>query len=291
MKHVLLLIALILFFSCSGKNSKNIPLSDNTVKENKSTSRILDNNSSDCKVQVQENNIVLLCHGKKTTYQGLMINEMSISTNFSQGTNNEFSLIYELNASATKVKEKYNFIYSERGIFLVYKEVIKFGQEGIMSNRIYFDSFDMKDKTYENLESQGSQLEENFSQNNATVNYLDFKSKNFAKKIFNTSNEDIFINYPETSPDDILITDVEVANNLAFSLEQKGVYNDSKFLLQNIISQYPNRVVAYLNLADVEWGLENKEEARKYYNLYLSLMKKQNKDLNKIPKRLYDRIN
>lgn len=248
------------------------------------------NNSSDCKVQVQENNIVLLCHDKKTTYQGLLINEMSISTNFSQGTNNEFSLIYELNASATKVKEKYNFIYSERGIFLVYKEVIKFGQEGIMSNRIYFDSFDMKDKTYENLESQGSQLEENFSQNNATVNYLDFKSKNFAKKIFNTSNEDIFINYPETSPDDILITDVEVANNLAFSLEQKGVYNDSKFLLQNIISQYPNRVVAYLNLADAEWGLENKEEARKYYNLYLSLMNKQNKDLNKIPKRLYDRI-
>ena len=65
------------------------------------------NNSSDCKVQVQENNIVLLCHDKKTTYQGLLINEMSISTNFSQGTNNEFSLIYELNASATKVKEIY----------------------------------------------------------------------------------------------------------------------------------------------------------------------------------------
>ncbi|MCJ7934538.1 MAG: tetratricopeptide repeat protein [Chryseobacterium sp.] len=245
----------------------------------------------DCKIQVQEKNIVLLCHDKKIVYKDLVINEMSVSTDFIKGKNNEFSLLYELNASTTKIKEKYNFIYSDHGIFLIYKEVLKFGKDGIMSNRIYFDAFDMRDRNYESLESLGDQLEETFAHNNAAVSYFDLKNKKFATRIFKASNEDIFINYPEPAQRNIIITDVEAANNLAFSLEQKGAYSDAKLLLNNIISQYPERVVAYLNLADAEWSLDNKEEAKKNYNLYLSLMKKQNKNLSKIPKRVYDRIN
>ncbi|MET3038356.1 tetratricopeptide repeat protein [Chryseobacterium sp. NRRL B-14859] len=244
---------------------------------------------SDCKVQVQERDVILHCHDKKIIYKNLVINEISVSTDFVQGKNNEFSLIYELNASTTKIKEKYHFTYSDHGIFLIYKEVLKFGKDGIASNRIYFDSFDMKDKDYEKIQSLGNQLSETFVQNNIMINYFDLNNKKFAIKTFTTSSEDIFISYPEASQDNVTITDVETANNLAFSLEQKGVYNDAKFLLQNIISQYPERIVAYLNLADTEWMLNNKEEAKKNYNLYLSLMKKQNKNLKRIPQRVYDR--
>ncbi|ASE63761.1 tetratricopeptide repeat protein [Chryseobacterium indologenes] len=245
---------------------------------------------TDCKVQVQGKDIILLCHDKTIIYKNLVINEMSVSTDFVQGKNNEFSLIYELDASVTKVKEKYNFVYSDRGIFLIYKEVIKYGKNGIMGNRIYFDVFNMQDKNYENLQSLGDQLEETFTQNNAAVNYFDFQNKKFAKQTFNTSNEDTFINYPESSQNALVITDVETANNLAFALEQKEGYNESLFILQNIISQYPDRVVAYLNLADIEWVLNHKNEAEKYYKLYLSFMKKQKKDLNRVPQRVYDRI-
>lgn len=159
-----------------------------------------------------------------------------------------------------------------------------------MGNRIYFDVFNMQDKNYENLQSLGDQLEETFTQNNAAVNYFDFQNKKFAKQTFNTSNEDTFIDYPESSQNALVITDVETANNLAFALEQKEGYNESLFILQNIISQYPDRVVVYLNLADIEWVLNHKNEAEKYYKLYLSLMKKQKKDLNRIPQRVYNRI-
>lgn len=243
-----------------------------------------------CKIQIQERNIVLICHDQKTIYKDLIIDEMSISTDFLKDKNNEFSLVYELNGSATKVKEKYNFIYSNQGIFLIYKEVVKFGKEGIMSNRAYFEPIDMKGKNYENIQSLGDQLEETFSQNNATINYFDTNNKIFAKNSLNKTNEDIFINYPDLSQSKITITDVESANNLAFLLEQKDANNESKFLLQHIISQYPERVVAYLNLADAEWKLNHKDEAKKNYTFYLSIMKKQKKNLTKIPQRVYERI-
>ncbi|WP_326983272.1 tetratricopeptide repeat protein [Chryseobacterium sp. MYb264] len=280
------IILLLSFFilSCSKESAKQIKENKPFVPHEKSYS------ASECTVQREEKNIILLCNGKKTIYEGLIVDEMSISTDFIKGENNEFYLMYELNASATKMKEKYNFIYSDRGIFLVYKEVLKFGKGGLMGNRIYFEPIDMKGKSFENIQSLGDQLEEIFSQNNAAINYFDTNNKIFAKNTLNETNEDIFINYPEISQNKIAITDAESANNLAFLLEQKDANKESELLLQHIIAQYPERVVAYLNLADVEWKINSQDEAKKHYNFYLSLMKKQNKSVNKIPQRVYDRI-
>ena len=39
-----------------------------------------------------------------------------------------------------------------------------------------------------------------------------------------------------------------------------------------------------------KWGFDENEDAKKSYQKYLSLMKSQNKDLNKVPKRVYERI-
>jgi hypothetical protein len=48
--------------------------------------------------------------------------------------------------------------------------------------------------------------------------------------------------------------------------------------------------VARLNLADVYWKLNYKEKAKEKYEIYIYLMKSQNKDLNKILKRVNERI-
>ena len=48
--------------------------------------------------------------------------------------------------------------------------------------------------------------------------------------------------------------------------------------------------MGYLNLWDAEWGFDEKKDAKKSYLTYIRLMKMQNKDLNKIPQRVYDRL-
>ena len=41
---------------------------------------------------------------------------------------------------------------------------------------------------------------------------------------------------------------------------------------------------------DAQWGFDDNENAKKSYLKYISLMKSQGKDLNKIPKRVHERI-
>lgn len=80
-------------------------------------------------------------------------------------------------------------------------------------------------------------------------------------------------------------------NDLAYYVGQcKDGKTSSIFLLKEIIKKEPSRIVAYLNLGDAKWDFEQKEDAKESYNKYISLMKKQNKDLKKIPQRVYDRI-
>ncbi|ROI04143.1 tetratricopeptide repeat protein [Chryseobacterium sp. G0240] len=78
-------------------------------------------------------------------------------------------------------------------------------------------------------------------------------------------------------------------NDFAFNL---GNVNPSVSIqiLEKIIKKYPDRVVTYLNIADSYWAAGNKEAAKKNYKQYLSLMKSQKKDLNKVPKYVGERI-
>ena len=287
----LLLSTFICFLACSGKEKNSVTASD-ILKDHIEVKKSNLNNSDslNCKIEIKGNNLILTKDNKKIIYRDLIINEMSVTTNFIKETDNKFSLVYELNASTTKIKEKYSFTYSAQGIVLIYKEVVKYGEEGFSGNRIYFNRFNIKDKSYDDLESLASTTEEEFSKSKPTFNYFDFKNKQFGKVILDDSAENIFIKYPDLRVANILISKVELANNLAYSLEQNGDYIDSKYLLKNIIMQYPERLVAYLNLGDADWNLNNKQEAKKSYIFYISLMKSQNKDLSKIPQRVYERI-
>ncbi|MFY1047383.1 tetratricopeptide repeat protein [Chryseobacterium sp. GP-SGM7] len=87
----------------------------------------------------------------------------------------------------------------------------------------------------------------------------------------------------------ISASNITKINDFAFSLESINP-SVSINVLQKIIQKYPDRVVAYLNIANSYWITGKKEKAIENYKTYISLMKSQKKDLNKIPKYVTERI-
>lgn len=82
---------------------------------------------------------------------------------------------------------------------------------------------------------------------------------------------------------------VSAYNNYAFYLAEKHEYIKSKKLLEKIVSMFPGRVVAQLNLADVCYAMHEYDKAQSYYHSYMRLMTKINKK-GKIPNRVWKRI-
>lgn len=78
-------------------------------------------------------------------------------------------------------------------------------------------------------------------------------------------------------------------NDKAYYLQGYLCHETAVYILNKILIIDPNRVVAWLNLADSQWALHRKPAAKKAYQQYLKLMKSQNKTLNKVPKRVYVR--
>ncbi|MGE6792032.1 tetratricopeptide repeat protein [Pseudomonas guineae] len=70
--------------------------------------------------------------------------------------------------------------------------------------------------------------------------------------------------------------------------EQAGYYQEAVELLKHITLKHPDRVVAYLNLADAYWGLGKKELAQKAYNRYHENMIETGKQ-RRIPERVQSR--
>lgn len=289
MKYLIIVLLGLVLNSCekSEKEKSNV----SPEQQSKSIIPDADGSNQNCKVLTKDKDLILDCGRKQIVYKNLIVNEISISTELIQNKNHSFSLLYELNASATKMKEKYDFIYSDQGITLVDKEIMKFGQEGLMINRIYVEDFDMSNKTYDDLQSLGSELPDNFELTRSSMSIYDSKKTLFATQDFQSTIENLFVEYPDMGQSQTKIINVESANNQAFALEKIGANEESKTLLEEITSQFPDRIVAYLNLADVYWKLNEKDKAKENYIQYISLMKSQKKDLSKIPKRVYDRTN
>lgn len=82
---------------------------------------------------------------------------------------------------------------------------------------------------------------------------------------------------------------VQKINDLAyFYSKQKNINYDVLIQVYNdITSLYPNRTVAYLNLADAYDGKNETEKAKVNYEKYIDLMKKSGKE-TKIPKRVLE---
>ncbi|WP_392562256.1 tetratricopeptide repeat protein [Orbus sturtevantii] len=90
---------------------------------------------------------------------------------------------------------------------------------------------------------------------------------------------------------DIPITqnNVESYNNIAYYFEKMELYDESIFILDKIVSLYPNRTVSYINLGDTYWKLGKKDEALKAYQKYIDFMTKNGKK-NRIPARIIEHM-
>lgn len=78
-------------------------------------------------------------------------------------------------------------------------------------------------------------------------------------------------------------------NDIAHYLEQGRAYKESVSLLEKIITEFPERTVAYINLGDAYWELKNMKNAKEAYRKYLEQMESQDK-LDKIPSRIIKRF-
>ncbi|WP_128414177.1 hypothetical protein [Chryseobacterium sp. Leaf394] len=288
MKYTLLLISFIVCFNYSCKESGIKEKQNKTVLKNINNTETLKSNYQNlCNVIVKEKDIIIDC-GRIKVYSNLIIDEMSISTEFIQGEQNTFSLLYEFNASVTKVKEKYDFVYSAKGLRLIKKETLKYGREGISFTKVYFKKYMMEDKSFDDIQSLASNVNDVFNKYPLAFLY-DNQQKLFGKEIYDLSREDFYINYPDVKQPNLDIVNVELANNLAFDLQNENINISSKLILESIVEKYPDRVVAWLNLGDVYWSLKDSIKAKDAYQKYISLMKSQKKDLSKIPQRVYYR--
>ena len=78
------------------------------------------------------------------------------------------------------------------------------------------------------------------------------------------------------------------SNDLGFLFEQAGYYPEAAELLKHIIQKHPDRVVAYLNLADAYWAQGKRAQAKDTYGQYYERMIAAQKQ-SRIPDRVMSR--
>jgi len=82
---------------------------------------------------------------------------------------------------------------------------------------------------------------------------------------------------------------VAALNDYGYYLYLNGQNKQAKPVLVNVVKLVPSRTVAYLNLADVEWKLGQREAAKTHYKQYLKLLG--SKASAVAPKRAKERMN
>ncbi len=86
---------------------------------------------------------------------------------------------------------------------------------------------------------------------------------------------------------DINVKNVQAANDCAYYLEQLSEYEQAEMILEAVLKQFPNRMVAYLNMGDVSRKQEKSENARTAYRRYAEMMKERGL-VHKIPTRVLE---
>ena len=77
-------------------------------------------------------------------------------------------------------------------------------------------------------------------------------------------------------------------NDIAYYMQKSGDNLEAVMLLEVLLKEFPERTVAYYNLADAYWELGRKKEAKRMYATYVQQMKAKGKE-KKIPKVVLER--
>lgn len=84
-------------------------------------------------------------------------------------------------------------------------------------------------------------------------------------------------------------SNVTLYNNIAYHLDRHGHYEAAVFLLEGIVRSFKDRTVAYINLGDAYWALDQKTSAQTAYAEYIRLMRHHGREA-RIPERIFTRI-
>ncbi len=119
--------------------------------------------------------------------------------------------------------------------------------------------------------------------------YININLKDLEKRAKSSGSypKDFYRDLIKTKP--ITRENVRIYNDIAYYLEQNDHNEEAVFILNEILKQFDERMVAYLNLADAYWKLDKKDDAYVNYWQYKNLMHKNNKQ-SKIPSKVNDRL-
>ncbi|WP_455666340.1 tetratricopeptide repeat protein [Phocaeicola sp.] len=151
-----------------------------------------------------------------------------------------------------------------------------------LSNALIEDSV-----LFESTHASDSIDNENWVSNNSLLD--DYSLNNLESK--ESLRQIQWFDIPEILKESPLdMNNISIYNDAATFLLKNEMYNEARIILLAITKKYPEKEEEWLTLGDAQWGNGDEEEARESYNIYLKLMKKGNKDLMQIPKRVYERI-
>ncbi len=273
--------------------SSGVKLSErNQLKDTIITSVFENSNYSIAKILIRKNNSEITkldtLYGPFPSISSKIIdsNLAIIQYKYGQGSSIE-SRHYKINLNDLTIKK-------------MIQTTVSFDTLFVLSNSISIKLVDFSDEKNSDIVSDKSldriyfKMYLNSNSKEGTANLYQYE--NYVKKLHqdkelmklkNSCNTDIFSiveNYISYSN----ITCSYSLNNMAYYLEQSGLYKEAIYLLEKIIENFPDRTVAYINLGDAYWGLGKKEHAKNAYLVYVEQMTSKNKK-EKIPKRVLER--
>lgn len=234
------------------------------------------------------NTTILDCSGAEYSNDEMysyMINSRSGQDFVITGSNIRFTFTVENDGAYIDSVFLYRKSYIEGSVLLESAQLDKstFGRM-----RIKDFSNDLFDKYHWNFHIVSDLIDsENWVNNNSLLdNHLldNLKNEETLKQIQWFDIPEIF----KKSPLDM--NNVSIYNDAAVFLIKNEMYNEARIILLEITQKYPEKEEAWFALGDAQWGNGDEEDARESYNVYLDLMKKYNKNLVQIPKRVYERV-
>lgn len=214
-----------------------------------------------------------------------MINSRSDQDFVITGSNMRFTFTVENDGAYIDSVFLYRKSYAEGAVLLESAQLDKstFGRMRIkdFSNNLF-------DKYHWDFHIVSDSIDsENWVNNNSLLdNHLldNLKNEETLKQIQWFDIPEIF----KKSPLDM--NNISIYNDAAIFFCKNEMYNEARIILLEITKKYPEKEEEWLALGDAQWGNGDEEDARESYNIYLNLMKKYNKDLVQIPKRVYERV-
>lgn len=195
---------------------------------------------------------------------------------------NQFYFYVENTCTTKTIKQLYKIMWQNKKFRILNKEYYEIKGNTINSKIILYKNYIIDSLKIDLLEIEENLTNDKIGKTPIFIGNKIIGYKKSLKKdsIFNNPTIDYYQN----------IKDVNLYNNIAYNLFENKAYEESLYILNKIIKKFPTRAVAYLNIADCYWELNNNQKAIDNYKKYIQQMKIQKKNLNKIPKYVFKRI-